>query len=1065
MGGNERMFVKKKKLTLATLLVLSIIMCISGVVNAAKQPVDTSSFTPEQLEAYNYFMSLPPGWLNILADEFGLEKEDLIPLYNAGMEFMEMRNYLLELYPYEEIHLTSVEYIELANQTGISNFDAVKAYELAYKWHKDPVWITDLFKRAGSWTAVENAFQNWHESGKTLNEVKQLSNGRLSKSESSFQISRIHNANSSEVQTLLDAGASEEDVRNILFFVEIESANSFSDDMSENTDLFSSRSLAQSAPLSLGINQASMLNENLIDELPEEVNYLKEEWPKREFPESLLPIPIPQSLQSQSRSLSQPSTSLEIEMPKFQIQPETEGLTYSAVAASTDLPNMINKDSIYGSDKVSPFNTYFSGTTEQINPETGALLIRQTDFTLPGKYGMDFNFTRFFDGTVNLLTEPYATSEFLGYYISSGSVSDSESSREEKPDGFVMEYEYSWSFSYSSQESSDGTAYGEYCYDSYYYLYEPGADEPYTEIEDDSDCEYTWGTPDPNDVSADYETNVFYQPLERGTDIFGFGEGWGLDGIPTVSIENGSNYVQLGSEGIYKVKSDGYLDRRDSKDLKFTTNTGYTYSGVTSKYALTNVNGTVWYFNSSGNPIACKDKYGQYIRILYNSAGKIDKIIDTVGRAIVFTHSDTLLTVNVYESESSALSLMTYSYDIGSFNIQGKKKLTGVNMPNGQKIEYGYDGYVYSYYVSDFGQSVDLSAFNLTSIQHPTGGNTNFSYASGKNSVAERYDSVPTTIVSSTGTVPQTNIENKATFVYTPYNSTTKRYVTTKTMVRQTGETGLSPATEVWEYDNYHRIVKHKVVGANSGDDRQKTETIETTYEYATTTSKRPLYIKVKTSLSGSSETSEEVSKSIWDDYGNVIAFVNSNGRRTEYTYDPTYNMLIEEMTYVTDNEGMRTVYTLDADKKKVVSSETAYANKAKNGNTVKHYLPFISVQKNPNTHIWSSTTEIQSLYLILRWSTGGWWETSRYDIDYRKAGNTNWSVGYGSPRREGGLISTIETDYVTINLPESDYYDIRVYNYVDKNGYVQVMDGSYALEPLYSLANVGDSSISDLRV
>ena len=171
------MFVKKKKLTLATLLVLSIIMCISGVVNAAKQPVDTSSFTPEQLEAYNYFMSLPPGWLNILADEFGLEKEDLIPLYNAGMEFMEMRNYLLELYPYEEIHLTSVEYIELANQTQISNFDAVKAYELAYKWHKDPVWITDLFKRAGSWTAVENAFQNWHETGKTLNDLKQRTNG------------------------------------------------------------------------------------------------------------------------------------------------------------------------------------------------------------------------------------------------------------------------------------------------------------------------------------------------------------------------------------------------------------------------------------------------------------------------------------------------------------------------------------------------------------------------------------------------------------------------------------------------------------------------------------------------------------------------------------------------------------------------------------------------------------------------------------------------------------------------------------------------------------------------
>lgn len=282
--------------------------------------------------------------------------------------------------------------------------------------------------------------------------------------------------------------------------------------------------------------------------------------------------------------------------------------------------------------------------------------------------------------------------------------------------------------------------------------------------------------------------------------------------------------------------------------------------------------------------------------------------------------------------------------------------------------------------------------------------------------------------------------------------------VTTKTMVRQTGETGLSPATEVWEYDNYHRIVKHKIIGANSGDNRQKTETIETTYTYSSTTSKRPSSVTSKTTLSDSTLVTQTVQSYTYDENGNLVAFVNPDGRRTEYTYDPTYNMLIEEMTYVTDNEGMRTVYTLDADKKNVVSSETAYANKVKNGNTVKHYLPFISVQKNPNTHIWSSTTEIQSLYLILRWSTGGWWGDSRYDIDYRKAGNTNWSVGYGSPRREGGLISTIETDYVTINLPESDYYDIRVYNYVDKNGYVQVMDGSYALEPLYSLVNVGDS-------
>ena len=1059
------MFVKKRRLTLITLLVLSIIMCISGVANTARQPVDTSSFTPEQLEAYNRFIAQPPGWLDMLADEFGLQKSDLIPLYNAGMSFGDIRNYLLELYPYEKIHATNTEFVALANETGISNFDAVKAYELAYKWHKDPVWIADLFKRTGNWDVIRTAFENWSESGKNLNEVKKISNGRLSKSESSFQLSRMHNVNSSEVQMLLDAGASEDDVRNILFFVEIESANSFGDDMSETRDLFSSKSLVQSVPLSIGISQASMLDEDWLDELPEEVNYLTEEWPKREFPEKLLPIPIPQSLQSQSRSLPQPSTSLEIEMPKFQIQPESEDTTYSASTASADIPNMVDKDSIFGVDKVSPFNSYFTGSIEEINPETGSLLIGQTDFTLPGKYGMDFTFARIFDSTNSLLEMPAISVEILGYFVSSGWTSGTYVGGDDvnDVDNFRQVEITDWTFSYDSQYTDDGLVSGRYCFETTGHLYMPGEMTSYADILVDDGCYTTTDYPYSGDISdePDIEVDTWKEPMKSKGNIFGLGEGWSIDGIPVVYIEGNVNYIQLGSQGTYKVKSDGYLDRRDSKDLKFITNTGYTYSGVTSKYALTNVNGTVWYFNSSGSPIACKDKYGQYIRILYNSAGKIDKIIDTVGRVIAFTHSNNLVTVNVYESESSAISLQTFTYELSPFSVYGKNKLTKVNMPEGQSVQYTYQENTIAYEFEDYNESINIGYFTLNTVFNPTGGTTNFVYTvNDKNEikVAERYDSVPTTIVSSTGTVPQTNIENKATFVYTPYNSTTKRYVTTKTMVRQTGETGLSPATEVWEYDNYHRIVKHKVVGENSGDDRQKTETIETTYEYANDIAKRPLNTKVKTTLSGSSESSEEVSKSIWDDYGNVIAFVNSNGRRTDYTYDPTYNMLIEEMTYVTDNEGMRTVYTLDADKKKVVSSETSYANKAKNGNTVKHYLPFISVQKNPNTHIWSSTTEIQSLYLILRWSTGGWWGDSRYDIDYRKAGNTNWSVGYGSPRREGGLISTIETDYVTINLPESDYYDIRVYNYVDKNGYVQVMDGSYALEPLYSWVNVGDS-------
>ena len=56
--------------------------------------------------------------------------------------------------------------------------------------------------------------------------------------------------------------------------------------------------------------------------------------------------------------------------------------------------SIIDPSVLYGTSRVSPFKAYFDGFAETVDPSSGALIIRQTDFTLPGRGGLDFSLTR-----------------------------------------------------------------------------------------------------------------------------------------------------------------------------------------------------------------------------------------------------------------------------------------------------------------------------------------------------------------------------------------------------------------------------------------------------------------------------------------------------------------------------------------------------------------------------------------------------------------------------------------------------------------------------------------------
>ena len=99
----------------------------------------------------------------------------------------------------------------------------------------------------------------------------------------------------------------------------------------------------------------------------------------------------------------------------------------------------------------------------------------------------------------------------------------------------------------------------------------------------------------------------------------------------------------------------------------------------------------------------------------------------------------------------------------------------------------------------------------------------------------------------------------------------------------------------------------------------------------------------------------------VYDEFGNVISKTDASGKKTTYTYDPTYNMLIEEVVYTSDTEGLKTTYTLDETKRKVVSAHTAYSSRVQTGTTVYPWSR-MDVPGAPGEYIWTSEEPISNV-------------------------------------------------------------------------------------------------------
>lgn len=1001
-----------------------------------------------------------PIWTKIVAEQFGIDREIVNSLKDSGMNMKEAQEFLTEQYTIPQINITVNDYVSLANKAGIKSLESIAVHERAIKYKKDPVWLSELYKEIENWERIDNAFSRYYKIKSKLAEIIMLNSGVINAYDIAYVFSSIYNVDPTLVKVFLENNYNHQKKYNfellndIMFFYDIYSAKEL------NIDIKGIENLG-----TLEINNKEISSKGFIYQdsfIETEIKKLNEKWPKR----------LKKTHESEEDTKINNDNIFSV--PEFVLNSLTEEYTNEEYSTRNVTPSTSTLDTsiLNNSSYSSPFNTQYGNGSELIDPATGTLIIQETDFVLPGKYGMDFSFTRVFNSSKGSLKKPYYdidTIEYYYSYLNSGSYVVDEDSYTDN-DGRVEVHNYTI-FSYGSDSDYDGgDVLGTYTYYEYFTYFDENGN-----VIEQIPSEYSesgWGSPSPDDIESgyDYDTEITAMSIDDDyIDPFGLGKGWTLD-LPYVEITDSlEKYVYVNGSTAFKVGSNGYLINMDAQKLRLQSNTSYTYSGTKSEYALSSINGTTHYFDSTGKLIAIKDKFDSYIRLVYAN-GLIDKIVDTVGRKISFTHGTSSTIVNVYESENSTQILYSWRYEKNIISGSNKYSLYKVVPPIGQPTNYTYSINTGTF-TSRYG-SASITTLNLSAINKPSGTIDKFQYSSYQRDienddpssstgdklttyrVSQRYSEVPTLQVTEFNKVPVTKVENKVQFEYNGWNTSNNSYSTLKTLIREVGETGVQAATEYWEFDKQHRNILHRITGEYNGLNRDQIETVTTTYLFSSTSKRRPNKVTTTTSLSGNGSITTSVDY-IWDIYGNITKETDCIGRCIEYVYDPTFNMLTQKTDYITSKEGKRIIYELDLAKKNVISTKESYIKRVQSG-TKSYSAPTGEVpdkEHSPYAYIWTPPGEITSATMKIYWTTCGWGIDNQYSVEYRESGTTTWKQYYLSPYVDGGLFSTTGTRTTTINFPKAGIYDIRIR---EIEGDAEVKSGSSASGPTYSFIDDG---------
>ncbi|MGE5474895.1 MAG: DUF6531 domain-containing protein, partial [Ignavibacteriales bacterium] len=361
--------------------------------------------------------------------------------------------------------------------------------------------------------------------------------------------------------------------------------------------------------------------------------------------------------------------------------------------------------------------------SENIDPVSGSLTIKETDFSLPGKDGLNLDITRMY----NSLQAEYGTKGVKLLY-SRNLISP--------------EYDTGWYINVNISDASSGNSLGTFCYgifDTYSEAYDLYA---YFSNSEDPDYIYQpelpqYGTKQMSElVDENYMVNHVdkYNYLHSRYDL---GAGWsfGFPSIEKVVVEDESDklYYHDGQGAAYKIyfKDDpqdpDYSNLKDypSKDVKLSINNeGYdanSYNNEYATYKFVDADKRATYFSEDGRILQVKDRFGNTIKFKYvqrrvhsKNYKYISQITDTVGRTVDFTYS----VLNTSDRETQNETLTITIHDPSNTKTQ--------------QVVYTKDKQEIQYYTS-YGSSSQDSEINfyeprLASVTNQIGEVTNYLY-------------------------------------------------------------------------------------------------------------------------------------------------------------------------------------------------------------------------------------------------------------------------------------------------------------------------------------------------
>ena len=335
-----------------------------------------------RVEAFYDTTSNYPIWLQHIADDFEVEVDILVPLYNAGMDYNQIKEKMFEAASVEDVLPESSDYITLAAEKGIDRWDAVRAYELGIKYKKDPTWLADLYKEYKDWDDISSSLNRYVQIKEA---VASVSSGGFNGASALQAVGYVYSdLSSSLIAQISNVVSNVEDLEDILFFYDLNK----DEDGGFLSSVFTSFN-RDYADMVLGMG---------------EVTGLRTKWPPVSFSTEDLTV----SSQANQRSLSSSAFNFDEPAPQqfvlrsLDAEPEPEVNAYSTTTSSSSQEGIVDMGIVYGADRNSPFKSYFSGSSESIDALTGELTVVQTDFTLPGKYGMDFEFTRVYRSSCHM---------------------------------------------------------------------------------------------------------------------------------------------------------------------------------------------------------------------------------------------------------------------------------------------------------------------------------------------------------------------------------------------------------------------------------------------------------------------------------------------------------------------------------------------------------------------------------------------------------------------------------------------------------------------------------------